>query len=218
MPYLHWETVGEYKVLEKAGGKTDKESNPTENPDPIATAATTAARTDQVTETAPNGTEKLYKTYLNIDRPLHIRRTLDQFHYRDVIDTSRRDNDQTCHRYCEKHLKITDVNDRVTVMVDQLWLWVIPGWKGSRPLVITAFPQRANRIKSSSSRKMTALIFRILQHCGDLRVRTSYDLAEIIVGECSRIFFDDRSRLEAKLQFFDIYSRSIAVIVSLGYP
>lgn len=205
MPYLHWERVEELNLLQKATHNTGEKDSKLNRPQ---------SHLEGNDQREPTKAEELYKMYLNIDRPLHIRRTLDQFYYRDVIDTNKRDADQTCHRYYERQLKLPR-EQGVSVMVDQLWLWVIPKWKDSPSLVITAFPQRANRIKDSSSRIMTALVFRIIQKCSDLPVRTGYELAEIIACECSRIFFDDQSRRDPRLKFFDIYSRSIEFIVRI---
>lgn len=70
--------------------------------------------------------EKLIKGYLRTfagwpTPPLHIRRTLDQFFYTDLVETNARDEDQVIFRYTAKNSP-----DRIKLfMVDQLWLWVL---------------------------------------------------------------------------------------------
>lgn len=51
--------------------------------------------------------------------PLQLRRTLDQYFYTHLKDTSRRDSDQVVYR----HTKL--VLEPKIFMVDQLWLWIL---------------------------------------------------------------------------------------------
>lgn len=62
--------------------------------------------------------EKLLRNFINASPPLHVRRTLDQYYFPTLEDTSARDKDQVVFRNTDKLYK------RV-VMVDQLWLWII---------------------------------------------------------------------------------------------
>jgi len=64
----------------------------------------------------------LIRAYLPHDKPLHIRRTLDQFYYYMLEDTTIRDNDQVVDRWARQ--KLGKNNPRI-LMVDQLWLWII---------------------------------------------------------------------------------------------
>ncbi|KAH6627459.1 hypothetical protein F5144DRAFT_651976 [Chaetomium tenue] len=75
------------------------------------------------------------------DRPLHCRRTLDQFTYHMLDDTERRDNTQVMSRWTKKELDKVDkdMRDRMlepprrrrdgghlpVLMVAQLWLWIL---------------------------------------------------------------------------------------------
>lgn len=58
------------------------------------------------------------------DKPLHSRRTLDQFSYYMLKSTERRDNDQVVYRWVDKQMGSN--SSRPILMVDQLWLWVLP--------------------------------------------------------------------------------------------
>jgi hypothetical protein len=54
--------------------------------------------------------------------PLQPRRTLDQYFYTDLENTSRRDRDQVVFRYTSDEKR--KMEPRI-FMVDQLWLWVL---------------------------------------------------------------------------------------------
>jgi hypothetical protein len=62
----------------------------------------------------PDPDEYLIYAYLEAERGLHIRRTLDQSHYSMLPDTTERDGDQVLLRHLEKG------GPQAVVMVDQL--------------------------------------------------------------------------------------------------
>ena len=68
--------------------------------------------------------EKLILAYLWGRDPLHVRRTLDQYYYYILRDTTRRDNDQVVSRELEKQY---GRKQRLVIIVDQLWLWTLDG-------------------------------------------------------------------------------------------
>ncbi|KAK0722435.1 hypothetical protein B0T26DRAFT_643157 [Lasiosphaeria miniovina] len=73
-------------------------------------------------------------------KPLHCRRTLDQFSYYMLSSTETRDRTQVAYRWAKKPLSalgFLDVlaKDRPIIMVDQLWLWALHDGT-----VITSFP------------------------------------------------------------------------------
>lgn len=61
-------------------------------------------------------------------KPLHSRRTLDQYSYYMLKSTERRDKDQVVYRWAKRERPSKRPKDACTpiLMVDQLWLWVIP--------------------------------------------------------------------------------------------
>jgi hypothetical protein len=63
---------------------------------------------------------RLAEEYLYGTLPLHPRRTLDQFYYSHLPDTSERDGDQTVTR-----MTAGDPGGPKLIMVDQLWMWII---------------------------------------------------------------------------------------------
>jgi hypothetical protein len=61
-------------------------------------------------------------------KPLHCRRTLDQFSYYMLDTTESRDRDQVLYRWGRKKLEKTGkVDDAPVLMVDQLWLVSVGG-------------------------------------------------------------------------------------------
>jgi hypothetical protein len=64
----------------------------------------------------------------NYWKTLHESRTLDQFYYHSLENTTQRDEDQVVTRYINKIKKETPLNsngETAILRVDQVWLWVI---------------------------------------------------------------------------------------------
>jgi hypothetical protein len=68
--------------------------------------------------------QRLVYDNINTSSPLHIRRTLDQYYFLNLEDTSVRDKDQVVYRGTKPGRKSHSQQARV-VMVDQLWLWIL---------------------------------------------------------------------------------------------
>lgn len=219
MPYLHWELdeeVNKLKEVLKQKQKFLQEHNRTlSSRERQKITRTQAAKKIEAGDL--NGTEKLYWMYLDEEHPLHIRRTLDQFYYHTFTQTDRRDNDQATHRYYKRHPPREKNVRQVSTMVDQLWMWVLPEIGNLPSTIITAFPQRCNRMVSPTSKSTTALMSNIIERSRELSIRSCHDLADIIASECSRIYFDATSDRNLSLQFLEIYTISIGEIVSASF-
>ena len=90
---------------------------------------------------------KLIWRYLTSDRPVHCRRTLDQYGYPSLRNTHVRDQDQVLYKRTRAHKESHDqwldahssdnqshqlsrADDSAKVlMVDQLWLWIVDSRK-----------------------------------------------------------------------------------------
>ncbi|KAK0713751.1 hypothetical protein B0T26DRAFT_873806 [Lasiosphaeria miniovina] len=68
-------------------------------------------------------------------RPIHYRRTLDQYSYYMLDSTERRDKDQVMYRWATKQQDRVEKKHAPILMVDQLWLWALPDGT-----VITSIP------------------------------------------------------------------------------
>ena len=108
--------------------------------------------------------ERLLRDHVQAEPPLHIRRTLDQYYFATLDDTSQRDKDQVVYRGTKAGRSLHSRNTRV-VMVDQLWLWILDDSQshivplcmvsGHTELladtIITSFPRRWGRNKPDPS-------------------------------------------------------------------
>lgn len=80
------------------------------------------------TRPVPQSGQKLLLTgYLNSPevKPMHCRRTLDQFSYHMLNSTESRDKGQVAYRWARTSKPSVNAKDRPIIMVDQLWLWVL---------------------------------------------------------------------------------------------
>ena len=86
--------------------------------------------------------ERLLRDYVKANPPLHIRRTLDQYYFATLDDTSQRDKDQVVYRGTKAGRNLHGRKTRV-VMVDQLWLWILDDSRSPTVLLCIVRP-RAN--------------------------------------------------------------------------
>ncbi|KAK0622068.1 hypothetical protein B0T17DRAFT_494506 [Bombardia bombarda] len=159
--------------------------------------------------------EQLMVKYLHAQPPLHPRRTLDQSYYGALKNTGTRDRDQvvfrgttpephdcagpdTCSQCNEDIRKVPRI-----VMVDQLWLWIL-----DENTVITAFPRRLSRHRPDPSAIHKSLRMRF-QQLRRGEVSSAYDLALLIVDECSRVFFDRTKTNDRQPNLVELFTSAI---------
>lgn len=157
--------------------------------------------------------EKLIHTYLHEKPYMHIRRTLDQYYYHTMKDTTERDEDQVVYRYAKKMWPEEHESVHNILMVDQLWLWILDG-----DTVITSFPQRWNRKQSDHDLDVVESIRKHINLVeGRDPLRSAYDLAVLISSFCSEVFFereDAPEPLDEKLQFLEFFDKSIGDVTA----
>lgn len=96
---------------------------------PLAKYLWFAAKLFEIIDEAAD--ERLINEHLYSSSPLHMRRTLDQYYYWTVIDTTTQDQNQVvCHG--TRSSSDPEATGRV-VMVDQLWMWILDESKISLP-------------------------------------------------------------------------------------
>ncbi|KAH8883113.1 hypothetical protein GQ53DRAFT_883648 [Thozetella sp. PMI_491] len=162
--------------------------------------------------------EQLMAKYLHAPAPLHPRRTLDQSYYGALRNTGTRDRDQVVYRGTtpEPHdcagtdtcLQCKEDVRKVSriVMVDQLWLWIL-----DENTVITSFPRRWGKNKPDPSAIHKSLRVR-LKSLRQGEISTAYDLALIIVDECSRVFFDRTKTNDRPPNLVDLFADAIRTV------
>lgn len=143
--------------------------------------------------------ESLLRDHLQRRPPLHVRRTLDQSYFSSFDDTGSRSRDQVVYR----GTKGGNYNTRV-VMVDQLWMWIL-----DENTIITSFPRRWGRNKPDTSGIHKSLRDRLI-HLPASQINTVFDIAFIIIDQCSRVFFDRTKPLDQRPEVMDIFSNTIS--------
>jgi hypothetical protein len=88
---------------------------------PLAQYLWHVAKLFEIIDEAAN--ERHIMEHLHSSPPLHMRRTIDQYYYPTVEDSTQRDQDQIMFRGTRSR-NDPDAMARV-VMVDQLWLWIL---------------------------------------------------------------------------------------------
>ncbi|KAK3396852.1 hypothetical protein B0T20DRAFT_244041 [Sordaria brevicollis] len=94
------------------------------------------------------------------------------------------------------------------VMVDQLWMWVL-----DEETIITSFPRRYGVNKHDLSGVHRSIRTR-LKSVRKNQIRSVYDLALIILDECSNTFFDRTRADEGQPQVVDIFSEAIGRVTN----
>jgi hypothetical protein len=119
--------------------------------------------------------------------------------------THRKDN--KIHKECLTCREAIQKVPRI-VMVDQLWMWIL-----DESTIITFFPKRygVNRQDMSGVHKA---IRRKFANIPSTSLRSAYDVALIIIDECSNLFFDRTKTDPRQPQVVDIFSEAIGNMVS----
>ncbi|KAK1759815.1 hypothetical protein QBC47DRAFT_291905 [Echria macrotheca] len=127
--------------------------------------------------------------YLNSDevKPVHCRRTLDQFAYYMLESTEFRDSSQVAYRWAKNTGACSKAKDRPIIMVDQLWLWLLHDGT-----VISSFPSTwgddddfdhmkvlVNELGKNKERPgMERPLIRSAEHLLHILLRTSLDFGK----------------------------------------
>ncbi|XDG05343.1 hypothetical protein ABKA04_004958 [Annulohypoxylon sp. FPYF3050] len=179
--------------------------------------------------------KKLLRKYLCADPPLHPRRTLDQAYHWTLNSTWHRDRDQVVYRHTttkpedfhrydhhkgewvdHKEFGIEGKCDECSmnikklsrvVMVDQLWMWILDA-----KTIITCFPKRYGANKQDTSAIHKSIRVHLQDNSGD-QIRTVFDLALVIIDECSNTFFDRTKTGDRQPLVLDAFSKAIGNIM-----
>lgn len=79
--------------------------------------------------------------------------------------------------------------------------------------IITSFPRRWGKIRPDSSDVHEA-IRRRLKEAGSSDIKSAYDIAPMVIDECSRVFFD--RALDRRPKLIDIFADAISCMVSVS--
>ncbi|KAK3368540.1 hypothetical protein B0H63DRAFT_488660 [Podospora didyma] len=210
MPFLHW---GREDVLTWRNAKTaafkahidncKHEQPPSEN---CLRQMLNSEGSEEKTEESEGKRfyAKMMATQLYNSKPLHARRTLDQWYYSTTCDTSKlRDFDQIVAKFGpEDHKK----KRSPILIVDQLWLWILGG-----STVVTCFDRRWEQDESESFQCNVfdkILSWTLKQEAR--HVKCPYELAHLIINEVSGIFFNYSITLKPAIRFHEIFKLAIS--------
>jgi hypothetical protein len=115
--------------------------------------------------------------------------------------------DETDRKGCE-HCRDDVKKLTRTIMVDQLWMWIL-----GENTILTCYPKRYGINKPDPSGVHKSIRVR-LKTMPKYELRSAYDLALIILDECSNTFFDRAKARDNQPRLTDIFSESIGRIVS----
>jgi Mg2+ and Co2+ transporter CorA len=198
MPYLTLENKDKVRIMHDQL-RDDHRSSSTSN---IQTESTGSSSNEK---SPPGRDQKLHQAYSQWkknDYCLHVRRTLDQFWYRNV-DTAVRDGDQVVQRYQAKEKKPTSEID--SLMVDQLWVWVL-----GPSLIVTSFPQNWQHPRGEVPDLLGSILEEIDPRNGT-PVQSVYELAACVVGHClsSCDQTADNTKQESRSSVLEMFGSSV---------
>ena len=132
-------------------------------------------------------------------KPVHCRRTLDQFSYYMLNSTETRDQSQVAYRWAKTQKACDEAKDRPIVMVDQLWLWALHDGT-----IITSFPSTWRSDEDFNLSKI--FIHQLLDNKDRPVMRSIEDLLHLIL-KTSLDFFKRKG--PAGFQFHECFQSSI---------
>ena len=221
LPYLHWDT---FKNMQRQAAIIKKRSEQAH-----------ARPVDPEIARSPSITHKLIWQHLTSDRPVHCRRTLDQYGYPSLRNTAVRDADQILYKRTKRkseaesskeppvkeklssrssagpkrRLNGDDDNDAKVLMVDQLWLWIM-----DKQTVITFFAPKEKEENDGGLWREGDLRSEIYQDInGDFanRCEDPLDFAALAVMHAVKAMFGD-GVTDRDLQVFRIFEEYISIL------
>lgn len=221
LPYLHWDT---FKNMQRQAAIIKKRSEQAHARPVIPEIARSKSMT-----------HKLIWQHLTSDRPVHCRRTLDQYGYPSLRNTAVRDADQILYKRTKRkseaessqeppvkeklssrssagpkrRLNGDDDNDAKVLMVDQLWLWIM-----DNQTVITFFAAKEKEENDGGLWREGDLRSEIYQDInGDFASQCAdpLDFAALAVMHAVKAMFGD-GVTDRDLQVFRIFEEYISIL------
>ena len=101
------------------------------------------------------------------------------------------------------------IGDHLHILHEFQDFWLI---RCAPDTIITSFPKRYGRNKPDPSTVHKSIRMR-LQVCRKGEIRSAYDLALIIIDQCSRVFFDRTKTADRQPQVMDLFAGAIGNVV-----
>ena len=220
LPYLHWDS---FKNLQRRADIIDRRRKQT-HARPVAKDVVGGKSMEH----------KLIWQHLASDRPIHCRRTLDQYGYPTLRNTAVRDADQILYKRTKPDkdsvpskdcasgsrgnkrsttnrssiLPGTDDGAAKVLMVDQLWLWIMDDKH-----VITFFASKEKEEKDSGLRgegNLRGEIYRDINGDYANQCADPFDFAALAVFHAVKVMLD--RTIDRDLQVFGVFEEYISVL------
>lgn len=195
MPFLHWGTEAE---LDWRDGKIEEIERLRKQ-----------SRNGRFRYPFDQGASELSRFYTRLmtdqlfgDRPLHLRRTLDQFYYFSASNTAARDRDQVVSKFGPER---ANVGSRPLLMVDQLWLWVLGG-----STLITCFDRSLEDNDDVHFNLLDHVLWKLSTQAR--RIQSAYELAHLVIYEASGFIFKYSYSIPRARRFHEIFRSAIATV------
>lgn len=192
LPYLHWDTTEQFAARSRyldtleAGQELSLPGHMTEETKAVLQSNRKAA----------------------VRNSYHPRRSLDQYGYPGLRDTSDRDSDQVI----SKNTQSAEDGEKM-IMVDQLWLWVIEDDSDPRrsSMVFTCFPKNDREGPGDYADLQSSVVDSARERISGRS--SAVELATLIVENAVKVMLDFQG--EESLRFLEIFREAIAEAVSL---
>lgn len=135
-------------------------------------------------------------------KPVHCRRTLDQFSYYMLNSTEARDRSQVVYRWAKNSSACAEAKNRPIIMVDQLWLWAFHDGT-----IITSAPNTWN---ADEEFNLSRVLVKELVHNKDRPIIKSVEDLLHLILRTSVDFF--RRKGPANCQFHECFQSSINAV------
>ncbi|CAN9168945.1 unnamed protein product [Alternaria sp. RS040] len=208
-PYMSWMKYGKYLIMKKI---YDSWSHPTSTSKKDSSAGEEKQPSKKRSNADLNSLELAHrvdgKTSWPItqpsqvtQRPQYLRRTLDQFYYPALEDTSERDKDQTISKWTgtplEQDGRDKAADDSAMIMVDQFWCWII-----DEKTIITSFPSGIYSDSFTGVQDLYWSITRSLSY-NPQQLNTVEDIYSLLVREVAGYMFNQFNR--SSVDMVEIY-------------
>ncbi len=195
LPYLHWDT---FRNMQRQAAIIKKRSEQAQAWPVIPEIASSKSMVD-----------KLIWQHLTSDRPIHCRRTLDQYGYPSLRNTAVRDADQILYKRTKRTSGADHDNTAKVLMVDQLWLWIM-----DNQTVITFFAAKEKEENDYGLSRAGDLLSEIRKDItGDFANQCAdpFDFAALAVLHAIKAMFGNNVT-DRDLQVFRIYEEFISIL------
>ncbi|KAF2624672.1 hypothetical protein BU25DRAFT_493335 [Macroventuria anomochaeta] len=187
LPYMNWDEYRQYRSLAKV-------YDCVRSGEPLGPLQDSASQREVIEH-------RTSQFLLGMNgKSLHPRRTLDQFYYSSLDDTSSRDRDQTISKWTGPDVgadgRTAAIDQSLIIMVDQLWCWVV-----DERTVFTCFPSQNTHYQGPETHGLRDL-YKLLRFSTNT-CETVWDLHAAIIEQATTHLHSQWNR--GLIDYIEIY-------------